>query len=186
MQLVAVPLYQGRPLYQSYLIVPAGDHRTRTFSDLRGAVFAFSDPDSNSGYLVPRFRMLELGLDPAGFFRKTFFTWSHQDVVRAVAEGVAGAGAVDGYVWDTLTQLNPALTNATRVAVRSPWYGFPPIVSRRTIAPVLFTRMQKALLNMPDHKEGQRVLQQLNLDGFVAGEDALFDSIAAMAAAIKP
>jgi hypothetical protein len=39
---------------------------------------------------------------------------------------------------------------------------------------------------MPEHESGQKVLQQLNLDGFVAGEDALFDSIAAMAAAVKP
>jgi phosphonate transport system substrate-binding protein len=186
MQLVAVPLYQERPLYQSYLIVPAADYNTQSFSDLAGAVFAFSDPDSNSGYLVPRFQMLELGLDPAVFFRKTFFTWSHQDVVRAVAEGVAQVGAVDGYVWDTLAQLNPALTSATRVAERSPWYGFPPIDSRRNTAAALFTQMQNALLSMPEHEPGRKVLQQLNLDGFVAGEDALFDSIAAMAAAVKP
>lgn len=182
MNLVAVPLYRGQPLYQSYLIVAANDHSTQKISDLNGAVFAFSDPDSNSGYLVPQFQLREQGLNPARIFRKTFFTWSHQDVVRAVAEGVAQGGAVDGYVWETLARLNPELTAQTRVASRSPWYGFPPIVSRTGIEPALLNTMRDALLMMNTDEAGQLVLNQLNLDGFIPGEKALFDGVAVMAA----
>ena len=185
-RLTAVPLYQHQPLYQSYLIVPADDLHTRRIGDLAGTVFAFSDPDSNSGYLAPQFQLREQGLNPAQVFRKTFFTWSHQDVVRAVADGVAQGGAVDGYVWETLARLNPQLTAKTRVAARSPWYGFPPIVSRAEISPALFEAMRQALLNMPANPQGQAVLAQLNLDGFTPGNDTLFDGIAAMAARINP
>ena len=185
-RLTAVPLYQHQPLYQSYLIVPADDLHTRRIGDLAGTVFAFSDPDSNSGYLAPQFQLREQGLNPAQVFRKTFFTWSHQDVVRAVADGVAQGGAVDGYVWETLARLNPQLTAKTRIAARSPWYGFPPIVSRAEISPALFEAMRQALLNMPANPQGQAVLAQLNLDGFTPGNDTLFDGIAAMAARINP
>ena len=52
--LVAVPVYQGVPLYRSYLIVPTSDGRTRSIVDLAQRVYAFSDPLSNSGYLVPQ------------------------------------------------------------------------------------------------------------------------------------
>ena len=58
---LSIPLYEGAPLYRSYLIVPASDQQTRTHADLAGKVFAYSDPDSNSGYLVPRTTMLAPG-----------------------------------------------------------------------------------------------------------------------------
>ena len=47
LRLLAVPLYQGKPEYRAYLIVPTGDRTTLSIGDLRGKVFAFSDPDSN-------------------------------------------------------------------------------------------------------------------------------------------
>lgn len=46
--LVAVPVWKGRPLYQSYLIARS-DVKAETLADLAGTVHAFSDPDSNSG-----------------------------------------------------------------------------------------------------------------------------------------
>src|SRR5688572_18233231 len=49
--LVAVPVWQGQPLYRSYLIGRV-DKKAERLADLAGTVHAFSDPDSNSGYLV--------------------------------------------------------------------------------------------------------------------------------------
>ena len=66
-------------------------------------------------------------------FRRTFFTYSHRKVVEAVPAGVADAGSVDGYVWDTLALQLPRSTSGVRVAWRSPTYGFPPIVARRSL-----------------------------------------------------
>ena len=114
-----MPLHRGKPLYQSYLIVPSTNTRTRSYKDLKGAVFAYSDPDSNSGYLVPQFQMLEQGVRPVDLFRKSFFTWAHQDTVRAVAVGLAQTGAVDGYIWEVLAQIQPALTAKTRGVSKS-------------------------------------------------------------------
>ena len=116
MRLLAMPLYHGKPLYQSYLIVPSSDRVTRSYADLEGKLFAYSDPNSNSGFLVPQYLMLRAGLDPQTLFKKTFFTYAHRKVVSAVATGVADGGAVDGYVWETLALLSPELTAKTRVA----------------------------------------------------------------------
>ena len=92
MRLVAVPLYQGQPLYRSHLVVPANDTATRTVLDLRGRVFAYSDPQSNSGYLVPRVELIRAHEAPATFFRRAFYTFAHRKVVEAVQVGLAQAG----------------------------------------------------------------------------------------------
>ncbi len=99
LQLVTVPLYHGKPLYESYLIVPVQDTHSHSMLDMKGRVFAFSDPDSNSGWLVPQWVLGRLGQDSGHFFRKTFFTYAHRKVVEAVAANLAEGGEVDGYVW---------------------------------------------------------------------------------------
>ena len=184
LRLLAVPTYQGKPLYQSYLIVPSSDTNTQSIADLKNKIFAYSDPDSNSGYLVPQYDLHRLGADRNSFFRRSFFTWTHQKVVRAVAAGLADGGAVDGYVWDTLAKARPDLTARTRVVKKSKQFGFPPFVARRSVSESDFQQMQQALLGMQETREGRKLLVELNLDGFGAGEEALFDGIASLAKAI--
>jgi len=47
--LLAVPVYKGEPLYHSFIIVHRDSPHSK-LEDLRGGVFAFSDPESNSGF----------------------------------------------------------------------------------------------------------------------------------------
>jgi phosphonate transport system substrate-binding protein len=183
LQLLAVPLFDGKPLYRSYLIVPAPDTATRSILDLRGKVFAFSDPDSNSGWLYPNYALVQLQERPKVFFARTFFTWAHRKVLEAVAAGLAQGGAVDGYVWETVQRLQPNLTEKTRIVEKSPEFGFPPLVARREAAePLLATR--KVLLEMAGDTDGAALLRRLNLDGFIAGDDALFEGIVRMVKAV--
>lgn len=177
LELVAVPVHAGQPLYRSYLIVPAADRTTRSILDLGGRVFAYSDPDSNSGWLVPQVELKRAGKDASTFFKKTFYTWGHRKVIQAVAAGLAQGGAVDGYIWDSLARLHSELTGATRVAWRSPEYGFPPIVARREAEGM--EALRHALLGMKCTPPGRMLLNRLNLDGFVAGEETLFADIEA-------
>ena len=122
--LVAVPLCRGQPLYQSYLIANPANEAT-TVEDLRGDVHAFSDPDSNSGFLVTRALLAEMQQSPERFFRHHFFTYGHRNVIRAVASGLADSGSVDGYVFDVVQDLEPDLLEGARVVRRSEWLGFP-------------------------------------------------------------
>ncbi len=177
LKLVAVPLYHGEPLYQSYLIVRADDHQTGSIADLKGRIFAYSDPDSNSGFLVPQYQISALGEDRETFFRKSFFTWAHEKVVAAVATGLADGGAVDGYVWDTLAVRNPELAGRTRIVSKSRKFGFPPIVASRTARDEETRALQQVLFGMAGDPEGQLLLGELNLDGFSQQDIALFNGI---------
>jgi len=179
-RLLAVALNEGKPTYRSYLIVPARDNRTRSILDLKGAVFAYADPHSNTGYLVPRFELKRGGADPARFFRRTFFTWSHRKAIDSVAAGLAQGAAVDSYVWDALSKVRPEVTARTRIAWKSEEYGFPPLVAHRNIPEADFEAMQRVLMEMKNDAEGRRLLERLKLDGFIAGSPALYDGVADM------
>lgn len=185
LRLLAVPLSEGRPQYQSYLIVPATDTQTRSILDLRGKVFAYSDPDSNSGFLYPRYALRQLKENPERFFARSFFTWAHRKVVEAVGANLAQGGAVDSYVWETLGLYHPELTGRTRIVEKSPYFGHTPVVARSGVTRMEFEALQEALLGMTQSDAGKGLLKRLNLDGFVAGEDALFDGIAAMMHALN-
>jgi phosphonate transport system substrate-binding protein len=178
MRLLAVPTYEGEPLYRSYVIVPSSDQTTQSIADLGGKIYAFSDPDSNSGWLVPNSQLFRLGKDAASFFRKTFFTWGHRRVVDAVAVGLAQGGSVDGYVWDTLKIHHPEITEQTRVAHRSVKYGFPPFVTRSQLPAADFKQLQEVLVAMRTNPAGQALLQKLNLEGFQVAPESVFAGIA--------
>ncbi len=179
LDLVAVPVWNGRPLYQSYVIVDAR-RKAGTFEDLKGDTHAFSDPDSNSGFLVTRALLTDLHTKPEDFFRHHFFTYGHRNVVRAVASGLADSGSVDGYVWEVLSTGEPDLTAPTRVLRKSEWLGFPPVAcGKNRPSGLSVDALAAAFVGMSSDPEARRVLQMLHLDGFTRSDPSLFDTIAA-------
>lgn len=183
--LVAVPAWRGRSVYQAYLIV-GRDRQASGIEDLRGDTHAFSDPDSNSGFLVTRALLAEKNQRPEGFFARSFFTYGHRNVVRAVASGLAQSGSVDGYVWEVLAEVEPELTARTRVIWRSDWMGFPPVATAAANAGAEPTRrFQAALAGMAHEPTGRRLLAMLRLDGFAAADPTLFDGIARLVETVR-
>lgn len=179
-RLLSVALNNDKPTYRSYLIVPTRDTQTRSVIDLKGRVFAYADPYSNTGYLVPRFEIKRSGADPATFFKRTFFTWSHRKVIDAVAAGLVEGASVDSYVWDSLSRVRPDITAKTRIAWKSEEYGFPPMVAHRNVPEADFKLMQDILLNMVNEPQGRAILERLNLNGFIRGTPKLYDRVAEM------
>lgn len=178
LDLVAVPLWRGKPLYQSYLIAGAEDP-AQGLADLQGGVHAFSDPNSNSGYLVTVTDLLRMGETPERFFSRSFFTYGHRNVVRAVASGLARSGSVDGYVWEALATVEPELTAATKIIGRSEWLGFPPICAsgeRRDEARL--AAFARALFELGTTEAGRQTLGLMQLDGFAAEPASIYDGIA--------
>jgi phosphonate transport system substrate-binding protein len=178
LEAVAIPVWQGEPLYRAYVIA-ADDRAVGDVADLAGDIHAYSDPDSNSGHLVTVARLLELGQRPEQFFARTFFTFGHRNVVRAVARRLAQSGSVDGYVYDALAATEPDLIARTRVVWRSDWHAFPPVVvaAEARDTPVVIA-LTKALFDISRTQAGRDVLALLQLDGFAEPHPRSFDSIA--------
>ncbi len=185
LSLLGVPVWRGEPLYQSYLIAAADDPAT-SLADLRGGTHAFSDPDSNSGYLVTASDLARMTETPERFFSRAIFTYGHRNVVRAVAGGLTRSGSVDGYVWEVLNSVEPDLTARTRIIARSERLGFPPFVARSDrMRETAVQACAAALQSFEQTDQGQAVLRLLFLDSITAADPSLFDGIATRMADLR-
>ena len=183
LQLLAVPLYQGQPYYQSYLIRPLGDASVAGWSALAGKVFAYSDPLSNSGWLVAQGELARAGIGQRDL-KRSFFAHGHRNVADAVASRLADAGSIDGYVWETMRQQGMAGAMQTEVIWKSRAHGFPPLVAASGTDATRVDAVRRSLLAMQKDDAGRALLKSLNLDGFIAGQASLFDSIRQLARSV--
>ncbi len=183
MRLLAAPQVQGKTVYYSLLIVPA-DSSAQDMADLRGKVFAFTDPMSNTGRLYPTYLVLRLGSTPEEFFSRTFFTYSHDDAIRAVAEGVADGAGVDSLVYEYAVAREPWMGEATRVIHRSPPFGNPPLVVGPLVRPQTAAELAEMLLHMHEDPAGRAALAALGVDRFVEIDDAAYNSVRALRAEV--
>ncbi len=178
-ELLVSPVFQGKPLYQSYVIVPK-DSPARSLEDLRGKLYAFSDPLSNSGKLVPTYRLAMIGETPESFFRRYIFTYSHSANVEAVAVKLVDGASVDSYIWEYLNLVHPDLTGRTKVIEKSPYYGMTPVVVRPGIDAELKQKLRHAFVQMHHDPVGAAILKKLLIDRFEEVSDSHYQSIREM------
>ncbi|WP_332739896.1 PhnD/SsuA/transferrin family substrate-binding protein [Hydrogenophaga sp.] len=176
LKLLAVPLYRGDPHYQAYLIRSTAVDGLRGWSDLKDRVLAYSDPLSNSGWLVAQAQLAQAGIAPREL-KRAFFAHGHRNVAEAVAAQLAQAGSIDGYVWETMRLQGMPAAARTEVIWKSEPFGFPPLVTARRATHPRTERLREALLDMANDAAGRELLGSLNLSGFSAGVPSLFDSI---------
>ncbi|MCX9029150.1 MAG: phosphate/phosphite/phosphonate ABC transporter substrate-binding protein [Candidatus Methanoperedens sp.] len=179
MELLVVPIVRGEPRYYSYIIVP-DDSNIKLLEELKGKTFAFTDPLSNSGKLSPEYMIAKIGENPETFFKLTFFTYSHDKSIQAVAEKMVDGAAVDSLVWDFKNATYPRFTSRTRIISKSPPYGIPPLVVSKDIDPVLKEKLRKILLQMHEDKKGKEILDRIMIDRFSEANDSLYDSVREM------
>ena len=175
-ELLATPEVQNSHFYHSYLIV----HKNSSFhklTDLRDQVFAFTDPDSNSGKLVPTYWLSLMNERPETFFSKTIYTYSHDNAILAVAKGLVDGAAVDGLIWEYYHQKNPVFTSETRIIRKSEPYGIPPLVASKSLSFDLKTQIRQALFDMHQDPNGKKIISELMIDRFVNPRDDWYDSI---------
>lgn len=64
------------------------DSGITSIKDMKGKVFGFGDPNSGSGYLIPRIEMVEeLGMELEDYYGEVKFTGGHEQSIVAVANG---------------------------------------------------------------------------------------------------
>lgn len=178
-ELLAVPVINGSPTYRSYIIVPQSS-TAASLEELHRKRFAFTDPLSTSGYLYPVYALISQGRQPATFFAKTLFTYSHDNSIEAVAEGVVDGAAVDSLIYDYLQTTNPALVARTRIIHRSPPMGAQPVGVPRNLEPETKQALRDLFLGLDQDPTGRGILKKLGVDRFIPGDDSLYDSIRKM------
>ncbi len=184
MGLLVAPQVKGETVYYSYIIVQK-DSPTQSLADLRGKVFAYVDPLSNSGYFAPVNALSTAGEQPQSFFGRTIFTYSHDNSIDAVTHGLVDGAAIDSLVYDYFQLREPAVAGRLRIVYRSAPYGIPPVVVGPSVDSDLKAKLRTALLNMDQEEEGRRILADLAIDRFVPIDDAAYDSVRRVVTAAK-
>jgi len=176
LELLAVPVVNGATTYRSYLIVNRASPY-RSLADLRGHVFVFTDPESNTGHAVPVAMLARMGTTPARFFSSFWFSYAHDESIRAVGEGLADGASVDSLIFDHMARSDPGVTGRVRIIARSAPFGIPPVVVPAGLDAGLVGDLRQVLLTLHEDPATAGILHGLGIDRFVAGDDALYDSV---------
>jgi phosphonate transport system substrate-binding protein len=175
MQLLVAPMVHGEASYRANIIIPA-DSSVKELADLRGKVFAFTDPISFTGRMYPTYQLQQMGETPEQFFKRTFFTYSHDDAINAVADGLADGASVDALILDFALKRDPDLAAKIQIIHTSEPFGIPPVVVGPQIRPQLKAQLEEILLNMHTDSQGLTALQALDYDQFVPISDEAYQS----------
>jgi phosphonate transport system substrate-binding protein len=91
-------------------------------AELKGKTFSFGSVSSTSGHLMPRYFLLQNGIDPERDFAKFSFSGAHDATALWVESGKVDAGALNEAVWDKLVQTKKVDTSKVVVFWTTPPY----------------------------------------------------------------
>lgn len=176
LELLVAPQVDGKTVYYSYIIVHKDSNITK-FEELRGKTFCFVDPISNTGKIYPTYLLKKMGETPETFFKEYIYSYAHDASIRAVAEGIVDAAAVDSLIWNYMDKSGLQFTRDTRIMKISPAYGIPPVVARPGLNKDLKDKIRQVLLSMHQDEEGKRILGKMSIDKFAGIDDSGYGSI---------
>ncbi len=175
---MAHPRYRNRPVYFSDIVVRR-DAPFTDFASLRGAVWAFNEPDSHSGYHVVRHYLASLG-ERAGYFDRVIEAGSHQAALALILKGSADAAAIDSTVLETELALQPGLGDAVRIVTTLGPSPMPPWVARGGLDPGVSQALRQAFTEMHLTGDGRAVLALTGWESFAPVADADYDPLRSM------
>jgi phosphonate transport system substrate-binding protein len=167
---------RGKPEYQS-LIFTKRNSGVNRLDDLRGKIIVFEDPESTSGYFLPKFFLLRNGfkLSEKGRLDASVapgeigyvFAFSQEKLVDLVLTEQAAGGAFSDDDYAKLDEKAKADVGVLAQSERLPRH----LVSiRKDMAPPLADRLKAILLSMSEDDEGRKILQK-------TGETTKFDML---------
>jgi phosphonate transport system substrate-binding protein len=179
-ELLVAPQSYGQPFYHAYIIVHK-DSPIKDLAGLKGKKFAFTDPKSNTGKLVPTYMVAkDFNMTPEKFFGEVLYTRSHDKSVETVAKKVADGASIDSLIYDYAVKRNPVYTAETKIIRKSPPYGIPPLVIRKGMDPALRDKLKNIFLAMHTDPAGKAILDGIMVDKFIVPKDADYDTVREM------
>jgi phosphonate transport system substrate-binding protein len=163
--------------YRSCLIVHA-DADLFSPEDIAGKTFAFNDPNSTSGYLVPMtFFLTEMDIDPKGYFSKLTFSGSHEASILAVANKKVDVASTNLPDIQQMTLEGKVPRGVVRVIWVSKLIPNDPIVVRKDLPDSLKQAIQQALTTMKTRNPEAFGAGGAWIGGFVKVDDAKYQII---------
>jgi len=163
--------------YRSCLIVHT-DSDIFSPEDIGGKTFAFNDPNSTSGYLVPMTMFLnEMGINPKQHFSKLTFSGSHEASILAVMHKKVEVASTNLPDVQQLTREGKVPRGALRIIWVSKLIPNDPIVVRKDLPGSLRQAIQDSLVAMPEKHPEVFATAGSIIGGFQKVDDAKYQVI---------
>lgn len=173
-QLLAAPVWRGsrygdQPVYFSDVLTRT-EHPARSFSELRGAIFAFNEPGSLSGYEAARYHLAQMG-EQGSFFVRVIASGSHQRSLELILSGAVDAAAIDTTTLEEEVRRNPHLASRLRAVTTLGPHPMPPWVASLDVQAELRVALRQALVAMHSDAAGAAILAATPVARFAQVED---------------
>ncbi len=176
---IVTQLIKGEPFYYSYLIT----HKDNKYSNLEDMVsdaknvkFAFGDPSSTSGSLIPSIKLKDEGIyrsESDSDFNNVRFTGSHDATALAVQNKQVDVGAIDSAIYDKLIEEGTIDGDQFKVIWKSEkLFQYPWAVSKSTDEKTM-KKLQEIFLDIKD----KEILDAFGATGFTKAANKDYESI---------
>ena len=173
--------------YKSYIVVQA-DSDIQSLEDLQGKTFAFVDPESASGNVIPTDEILsafpDLGLTfddlhtDGKFFKSAMFAGTHPGSMQAVIQGNVDAGAVASSTYENQIQAGNAKEDDLKILHESPTIPSDPIAIQKDLPQALKDKVKEFLLSYDDadyFSDAERIEEGKEIQRFIEANDSDYD-----------
>ena len=153
----AIPLVQREEdeKFQSVFITRPNSG-INSVKDLKGKSFTFGSVSSTSGHLMPRYYLLQQGINPDKDMRIAF-SGAHDATAFQVAGGKVDAGALNISVWNKLLEEKKISADEVKVFYTTPPYYDYNWTVRGNLDPSIIAKLRDAFLALdaknPEHQE---------------------------------
>lgn len=165
---------EGAPGYYSLIISKKGSG-IDTIESAKGKRFAFTDPNSTSGHLMPTVMFVrDLHIDPKTYFRSIIFSGSHAASILGVRNGTIDVAATSTMnILKVREEHKEVCEQDFHILKKSDMIPGSPICARKDLPESLKTAFRDAMLSF-----GQTdAAKNMAVIGYVRADDKMYDVI---------
>lgn len=169
-----------QPSYKS-IIIAGRDSKINSLADIKGRTFAFVDPGSTSGFMVPSAAFIRAGITPEKDFRQVVYSGGHDSTIVSVGGGKVDAGSVADRIYERACAKGLADCNKLKVVWESPAIPNDPLLYRKNLPEDMKKKIRDAFFSIKNLAFGEMG----TVARFDPATDKDYDPIRDIATALK-
>ena len=169
-----------QPSYRA-IIIARKDSPVKSLETAKGNTFAFVDPGSTSGYMVPAAAFKRAGITPEKDFKQVMYSGGHDATIVAVGSGKVDAGSVADRIYERGCAKGLADCNKLKVVWTSPAIPNDPLLYRKNLSEDMKKKIRDAFFSVKNLAFGEMG----TVARFDPATDKDYDPLREIASALK-
>ena len=169
-----------QPSYKS-IIIARKDSPIKDLASIKGHTFAFVDPGSTSGSMVPSAAFVKAGITPQKDFKQVMYSGGHDATIVAVGSGKVDAGSVADRIYERGCAKGLADCSKLKIVWTSPPIPNDPLLYRKNLPEELKKKIREAFYGVKNLPFGEMG----TVARFDPATDKDYDPIREIASALK-